>query len=222
MKLCLVTDRRRLGAAVGLPPGSWGDALHEQVSAAAAAGVDYVQVREPDLEAAELASLVRVLLGAINGTGTRLLVNERLDVALAAGADGVQLKEQGILPEIARRLVPPGFVIGCSVHTTAAATARKAADFLIAGTVLPTASKRAPDYLDQDGLRRIVDAAEGQPVFGIGGLGFESVPLLASSGAAGLAAIGAFIPEGGESVLDFVQKRVRKLRFALDHAVRQS
>jgi thiamine-phosphate diphosphorylase len=222
MKLCLVTDRRRLGEAVGAPPGGWPGVLREQVEAAARAGVDYVQVREGDLEAAELAELVRSLLAVIAGSGARLLVNDRIDVALATGAHGVHLKEQSILPGVVRRIAPAGFVIGCSVHTTAAVDARKAADFLIAGTVLSTASKRAPEYLNEEGLRRIVRAAAEQPVLGIGGLDVSSVPLLRAGGAAGLAAIGAFIPAGGESVWEFVQKRVRQLRFALDHSARRT
>jgi thiamine-phosphate pyrophosphorylase len=222
MKLCLVTDRRRLGAAVGARPGDWHDVLREQVQAAARAGVDYVQVREGDLEAAELAALVRSLLVTIAGSGTMLLVNDRIDVALATGAHGVHLKEQGILPDVARRIAPAPFVIGCSVHTTAAVDARKAADFLIAGTVLSTASKRAPEYLNEDGLRRIVRAAAEQPVLGIGGLDVASIPLLRASGAAGLAAIGVFIPVGGKSVSEFVQKRVQELRFALDHSARRT
>jgi thiamine-phosphate pyrophosphorylase len=192
------------------------DVLHTQVQAAAAAGVDYVHVREGDLEARALADLVRSLLDRTRKTGARLLVNDRVDVALAVGADGVHLKEQSVLPDQVRRIAPRGFVIGCSVHTTAAVAARKAADFLTAGTVLPTASKSAPDYLDEDGLRRIVRAAGAQPVIGIGGLDVGSIPLLAASGAAGLAAIGAFIPEGGTDVSEFVQKRVQQLRFALD------
>jgi thiamine-phosphate pyrophosphorylase len=216
MILMLVTDRARLGKAIGARPEAWTDVLHTQVQAAAAAGVDYIHVREADLEARALADLVRSLLERTRRTAARLLVNDRVDVALAAGADGVHLKEQGIAPDQVRRIAPEGFVIGCSVHTTAAVAARKAADFLTAGTVLPTASKRAPDYLDEDGLRRIVRAAGAQPVIGIGGLDVGSIPLLAASGAAGLAAIGAFIPEGGTDVSEFVQKRVRQLRFALD------
>ena len=221
MTLCLVTDRRRLAAALGIRPDDW-RLLCEQVRAAARAGVDYIQVREPDLEAREYIDLVRQLRQATAGTAAKLLVNDRLDVALAADADGVHLKEQGFLPEFVRDLAPKGFVIGCSVHTTAAVAARKAADFLIAGTVMATASKRAPDYLDEDGLRRIVRAAVEQPVLGIGGLSVASIPMLRSSGAAGLAAIGAFIPAGGEGVPEFVQKRVRELRFALDPAPRQT
>lgn len=221
MKLCLVTDRRRLAGAVGARPEDAVRVLIEQVRSASQAGVDYVQVREPDLEARPLAALIRSLLAARQGTATKLLVNDRVDVALATGADGVHLKEQGFEPEMVRRIVPAGFVIGCSVHTTAAVSARKAADFLIAGTVRSTASKRAPEYLGEEGLRRIVRAAVGQPVIGIGGLDVSSAPLLRSSGAAGLAAIGVFIPAGGESVSEFVQKRVLELRFALDPTARR-
>ena len=222
MILCLVTDRRRLGAAMGAPPADWLDALREQVTAAAGAGVDLIQVREPDLEAGELTALVRDLMRRVVGTASRLLVNDRVDVAIAAGASGVHLKEQSVLPDVVRRITPPGFVIGCSVHTTAAVAARKSADFLIAGTVLPTASKRAVDYLDQAGLEAIVRAAAKQPVLGIGGLDISSASLLAASCAAGMAAVGAFIPDGGEGVSEFVQKRVNGLRLAFDSATRRT
>ena len=216
MILCLVTDRRRLGTTLGIAEADWIDALRIQASAAAKAGVDYIQVREPDLEAAELADLVRMLVRSTASTAAKVLVNDRVDVALAAGASGVQLKEQSMLPDEVRKIAPPGFVIGCSVHGTTAVDARKSADFLIAGTVMPTASKRAVDYLDKDGLSRIVEAAAGQPVIGIGGLDLSSIPLLASAGAAGMAAVGAFIPEAtGGDVAENVQKRVAALRFAL-------
>jgi thiamine-phosphate diphosphorylase len=180
--------------------------------------VDLIQVREPDLEAGELTRLVRALTKLAAGTRSKILVNDRLDVALAAGASGVHLKEAGILPDIVRRITPPGFTIGCSVHATAAVPARKAADFLTAGTVLPTASKSAVDYLNEDGLRAIVEAAAGQPVLGIGGLDVHAIPLLTASCAAGLAAVGAFIPASGEGIADCVQKRVDELRFALESA----
>ena len=221
MILCLVTDRRRLGEALGLPPERWAEALRQQVEGAASAGIDYVQVREPDLEAGDLVELVRSLI-QISSARTRILVNDRIDVALAAGASGVHLKEQSILPAEVRRIAPPGFVIGCSVHGVSGVSARKSADLLIAGTVLPTASKRAVDYLDEDGLRRIVDAAAGQPVLGIGGLDVRSIPLLRASGAAGMAAVGTFIPSSGDGVSEFVQKRVAALRFALETSARRT
>ena len=216
MILCLVTDRRRLAAAVGARPADAIEVLREQVGAAARSGVDVIQIREPDLEAGELTALVRDLLVRIEGTAAKLLVNDRVDVALAAGASGVHLKEQSFLPDDVRRIAPAGFFIGCSVHTTAAVAARKSADLLIAGTVMPTASKPAVDYLGKAGLEAIVKAAAGQPVLGIGGLDIPSVSLLAVSCAAGLAAIGAFIPAAGEDVSEFVQKRVIGLRLAFD------
>jgi thiamine-phosphate pyrophosphorylase len=221
MILCLVTDRRRLGEALGLPPGRWVEALGRQVEGAARAGVDYIQVREPDLEAGELVELVRSLI-QINSDRARILVNDRIDVALAAGASGVHLKEQSVLPDEVRRMTPPGFVIGCSIHGISGVSARKSADLLIAGTVRPTASKPAVEYLDEDGLRGIVDAAAGQPVLGIGGLDVRSIPLLRASGAAGMAAVGTFIPSGGDGVSEFVQKRVTALRFALETSARRT
>jgi len=215
MILCLVTDRRRLGAAIGAPPGGWLGALQEQVTAAGRAGIDFIQVREPDIEAGQLTLVVRSLMRTLEGTPTKLLVNDRVDVAIAAGASGVHLKEQSMLPAHVRRIAPH-LLIGCSVHGTAGLAARKTADLLIAGTVMPTASKRAVDYLDLDGLEAVVAAAAGQLVLGIGGLDRPSAPAVAATGAAGLAAIGAFIPAAGEGISEFVQKRVSALRLAFD------
>ena len=222
MILCLVTDRRRLGAAMRARPDAWLDLLREQVTAAVSAGIDLIQVREPDLEAARLAELIRDLMARVDGTGTRLLVNDRVDVAIAAGASGVHLKERSMLPQDVRRIAPTGFMIGCSVHTIAAAAARKSADLLIAGTVMPTASKPAVDYLNKAGLEEIVEAAAAQPVLGIGGLDVSSIPLLAATGAAGMAAVGAFVPNAGDDVTAFVQKRVNGLRLAFDSASRRT
>lgn len=216
MILCLVTDRRRLGTAAGAPPEKWNDLLEVQVAAAASAGVDYVQVREGDLDAAALARLVRVLVAACHDTPTKVLVNDRLDVAMAAGAAGVHLKEISFSPEDARRLAPSGFVVSCAVHTPVTAAARRCADLLIAGTVLPTASKPAADYLEWQGLKAVVDEASGTPVIGIGGLDVSSVARLTTTGAAGLATIGAFIPPEGHRLVEFVKKQVADLRFAFD------
>lgn len=205
--LCLVTDRRRFATR---------QALLDQIGAAAQAGVDLIQIRENDLEAADLIALVREALSLVEGTRAKVLVNDRVDVALAAGAHGVQLKERSMPAAEVRAIAPREFVIGCSVHTVAAALARKDADFLIAGTVRPTASKRGVDNLDEVGLTAIVDAAAGQPVLGIGGLDLPSIPLLAASCAAGLAGVSAFVPNEGEDVRLGVQKRVTALRFALE------
>jgi len=220
MILCLVTDRRRLGAAIGARPGDLIDALEAQVEAAARAGIELVQIREPDLEASELIALVRSITSKCRDTAAKILVNDRLDVALAANAAGVHLKESSFPPDEARRLAPPGFIIGGSVHTPLTAAARRSANFLIAGTVMPTVSKPTADYLEWKGLEKVIVAAHGTPVLGIGGLDLPSIPMLAASGAAGLAAVGAFIPTVGQGLAEFVQKRVIDMRFAFDSARR--
>ena len=218
MVICLVTDRRRLGGSIGAGPGQLLDALEEQILAASEVDVDLVQIRETDLEARQLTAFVRAIAGKLQGRKTRLLVNDRLDVAVAAGAGGVHLKENSFAPELARRLASTaGFMVTCAVHTPVTATARHSADFLIAGTVLPTVSKATADYLEWKGLEKVIGAAKGTPVLGIGGLDLGSIPTLAATGAAGLAAIGAFIPPAGQSGLsEFVKKRVIDMRFAFD------
>lgn len=220
MILCLVTDRRRLGAAIGARPWEFIDAVEAQVVTAARAGIDVVQIRESDLDAAPLVALVRSITRMCRGTAAKILVNDRIDVALAAGAAGVHLKESSFSPAEARRLAPRGFIIGGSVHTPVTAAARRSADFLIAGTVMPTVSKQPADYLEWKGLEKVIVAAHGTPVLGIGGLDLSSIPMLAASGAAGLAAVGAFIPTGAEGLAEFVQKRVIDMRFAFDSARR--
>jgi thiamine-phosphate pyrophosphorylase len=219
MVICLVTDRRRLGAAIGAGSAGLVDALEAQVAAAIEADIDLVQIREPDLEARSLASLVRSLARRVRGRHTRIVVNDRLDVALAAGAGGVHLKENSFAPEPARSLGESGFIITCAVHTPFTAAARHSANFLIAGTVLPTVSKSRADYLGWKGLAEVIAASKGTPVLGIGGLDLTSIPTLAASGAAGVAAVGAFIPPVGETrVQEFVKKRVIDMRFAFDSA----
>lgn len=219
MMLCLVTDRRRLAAAVGVGEELGRRLLVQQVAAAAAAGIDLIQIREPDLDADELLSLVRACVRAMTSNPAKLLVNDRVDVAIAAGAAGVHLKENSMSPAAVRRVAPASFFISASVHSIDRVAARKGADLFLAGTVRPTASKPGVDYLNEDGLRDIVGAAT-RPVLGIGGLDVNDVPLLTAAGAAGMAAVGAFIPGGGEEVTRFVQDRVKDWRFAFDSSGR--
>lgn len=195
MILQLVTDRRRL--APGASDEQAETCLLEQATVAAAAGVDLIQVRERDLSGRALASLVRTLLQVTRGSRTRVVVNERLDIALATGADGVHLRSDSMSAAAVRCLAPAGFVIGRSVHTEVEAADAGPVDYLIAGAVWPTASK--PDghpTLGIHGLNRIVLAA-AVPVLAIGGVQRESVVQLREAGAAGLAAIGLWMGDEG-------------------------
>jgi thiamine-phosphate diphosphorylase len=190
--ICLVTDRRRLAGASADPDAAIA-CLARQAKHAVDAGVDLIQVREPDLEAGLLARLVTALLAVTAASSTRLVVNDRLDVALACGAAGVHLRADSIPVTAARRLAPAGFLVGRSVHGVAEAAAAADADYLIAGTVFPSASKPATaPLLGIDGLRAIV-AAASRPVLAIGGMAGERIGAAAAAGAAGCAAIGLFM-----------------------------
>jgi thiamine-phosphate pyrophosphorylase len=214
--LCLVTDRRRLWSAVGGRPADAFDLLVQQISGAIAGGVDLIQVREPDLEAGELLGLVRRILASVPDSASRLIVNDRLDVALASRSAGVHLKENSFAVHDARRISPPSFIVGKSVHGSEAARVQAGASYLIAGTVKPTSSKPHGRYLGYDGLAAVVAAAGRLPVLAIGGLSLSDAPIVAATGAKGMAAIGAFIPDGELDLGPYAHNQAEKLRFAFD------
>jgi thiamine-phosphate pyrophosphorylase len=171
------------------------------------AGIDLVQVREHDLEAANLTDLVLQILAIARGSGTRIVVNDRLDVAIAAGADGVHLRHDSVSVAEARSLAPAPFLIGRSVHDVAAANAAAGADYLIAGTVFATTSKPgAARLLGVDGLGAIV-ATTSAPVLAIGGVTRDRLGAIAATGAAGIAAIGLFSATQLEDLIHEARRR---------------
>jgi thiamine-phosphate diphosphorylase len=179
----MVTDRRR--TAGGLP---------ERVAAAAGAGVHLIQIREPDLDAREYVALASACVRAVQGTAARVLVNDRIDVAMAAGASGVHLRTHSVPPLRARALLPRPGLLGQSVHGVddpERVHAREALDYLVFGTVFTSASKPGREPAGIDALVRVV-AGTPLPVLAIGGVTLARLPELASSGAAGFAAISLF------------------------------
>ena len=185
MIACVVTDRRRIDPA-------------EQAEAAARAGIDLIQVRERDLDARPLAAIVARILNAVHGSSTRVVVNDRLDVALACGAHGVHLRSDSLPADAARTISPAGFLIGRSVHgVEEARSASSGADYLIAGPVFPTSSKlEGTSWLGTEGLRAIAQSVS-VPVLAIGGITVERLDEVAVSGATGIAAIGLFCTRDG-------------------------
>ena len=195
MILHLVTDRCRLASGTGAV--SCDACLLSQVRYAVSAGIDVIQVRERDLDGRALAGLVRAILAATTASRTRVVVNERVDVALATGADGVHLRGDSLATASVRAAVPPRFLIGRSVHSEDDAASAGPADYVIAGTVWATPSK--PDghaVIGPEGLARIVQVSR-VPVLAIGGVDPVRVPALASAGAAGVAAIGTWMGDPG-------------------------
>jgi thiamine-phosphate pyrophosphorylase len=213
--ICLVTDRRRLVTAAAAP-GALRACIVAQVRYAVDAGIDLIQVRERDLEAGALAALVTELLAVTRGTPTRLVVNDRIDVALACGADGVHLRGDSIPIAMARRIVPSGFLIGRSVHGVDEAIGAGGADYLIAGTVFSSASKPGQTpLLGVEGLGAIAAAVE-IPVLAIGGITGERIHEVAAAGAAGFAAIELFM--GVHNGTDVAGCRVADLRQTVGNA----
>jgi thiamine-phosphate pyrophosphorylase len=203
-----VTDGRRLAGTAD--PDVRRRCLADQARQAIEAGIDVIQIRERDLEAAALAQLVEEMISLAQGSATRVVVNDRLDVALACGAAGVHLRGDSVTAAAARRMTPSGFLVGRSVHNEReAAGSLPGVDYLIAGTVWPSASK--PDRhatLGVAGLARVA-AAVDVPIIAIGGVTIERFAAVAAAGARGAAGIGLFTA-GGLGVI------VRAARAAFD------
>ena len=167
----------------------------EQVSEAVSASFDLVQLREKRLPARVLFELASEAAGMTRGTSTRLLVNDRADIAAGARADGVHLTKQSIEAATIRRTFGKDFVIGTSTHSVEEAqTARTGgADFIVFGPVFETASKSeygAP--LGVDKLSAVTRELAGFPVLALGGITRDNFALCLDAGARGVAGISLF------------------------------
>jgi thiamine-phosphate pyrophosphorylase len=195
------------------------DSLIELMKAAAEAGVDLVQIRERDLPTSALTDLVGRAVEATSGSGVRVLVNDRVDVAVAAGAHGVHLRADSVDASQARTLVGPDAVVGRSVHDIdeAVAAARSGGlDYLIFGTLFATASKSRIGRLSTMGELGAACLRSGLPVLAIGGMTVERAAEAARAGAAGIAAIRLFVPPAGEPMGGYLRSVVGALRRTFD------
>jgi thiamine-phosphate pyrophosphorylase len=164
------------------------------VEAALAAGAPAIQLRDKHATTSELLLQARTLLGPVRAAGALLFINDRLDVALAAGADGVHLGPADLPVAAARRIAPPGFLIGCSTDDpdTARRLQDDGASYIGCGAVYGTSTKAevAGERIGTERLREVVRAVT-IPVVGIGGVSTANVEQVASAGAAGAAVVGA-------------------------------
>jgi thiamine-phosphate pyrophosphorylase len=217
--LCYVTDRHGLTRTESRAAQ---ETLLLKIEAAAAAGVDWIQIREKDLSGKDCSSLTREALqraakfSANKITPTRILVNDRLDVALSERAGGVHLGEKSLPLAEAMRLVESrgarkDFIIGVSCHSLEAArsAASGGADYLFFGPVFTTPSK-APFGAPQ-GLERLAEVcrAVSIPVLAIGGITLANVSACLAAGASGIAAIRLF--QVARDISSLVQS-LRKLK----------
>ncbi len=189
--------------------------LVEQVAAAAAAGIGAFQLREPDLDTDALFALVCTVRAAVGDAPMALLVNDRADVAAAAGV-GVHLKERSMPAARVKAALPAVRPIWRAVHDVDGARAAGPVDALVAGTVQASRSKAAGSpTLGHAGLAAIV-IATARPVYAIGGLTGASWPSLSATGAHGCAAIGVFLPRNGEDIAQAVGRAVRGFADGVD------
>ena len=181
--LCLVTDRT-LGEQA---------TMVGRIAAAVAGGVDMVQIREKDLPGGLLLELVQEISRATGG-GPLLMVNERADVALAAGAAGVQLGEEGLSVSIAREILGPRQLVGRSVHSVEGAVeaASQGADLLVVGTMFATRSHPGAAAIGPVLLNQISQRCN-TPMIGIGGINTANLGEVLKAGACGVAVISSIL-----------------------------
>ena len=173
--------------------------LLANIAEAARCGVDYVQLREKHLSSRDLETLARDAMRRVRAYGgkTRLLINSRTDIALAAGADGVHLRSRDVSPEEVRKIwrVAKGSadpIVAVSCHTEAEVTAaqKSGADFAVFG---PVFGKRDAPEIAAAGLELVRSACGSRiPVFAVGGVTAENAALCIDAGAKGVAGIRLF------------------------------
>ena len=226
MTICLVTDRRQLSPearttrAEMIELGRW-------LEQAVAAGVDLIQIRERDLPAGMLADLARSVMTAAAGSSTRVVVNDRADVAIASHCDGVHLRGDGPPVGRVRELAArENWIIGRSIHSVAEARAHEESDYLLFGAVFDSGPK--PGL----GLEALGDAVAaygiagpsgrhvhfGRGVLAIGGITVSNAHACINAGASGVAAIRLFLPPGRADGALGVTEACIQLRNRVDDA----
>jgi thiamine-phosphate pyrophosphorylase len=183
--VCMVTAPVRSADAI--------DRLIDRIGWAARGGAHLIQIRQPGVDALTLTRIAERALLAARGTSARVLINDRVDVALAVGAHGVHLRGDSMPAARVRAIAPPGFLVGRSIRSAADArqTMDACLDYLIFGTVFATGSKPG---VAPSGVAALADVARAVPipVLAIGGITSAALSEVARAGASGFAAIGMF------------------------------
>jgi len=166
-----------------------------QVSNAVAAGIQLIQVREKNLSARVLFDLTASVVDIARGSSTRILVNDRADVAAGAGADGVHLTTWSLAPAVIRRTLGANFMIGASTHSLdeAREARNEGADFAVFGPIFPTLSKgKYGPPLGTEQLEAAARELAPFPLFALGGISTRNANECLRAGASGIAGIGLF------------------------------
>jgi thiamine-phosphate pyrophosphorylase len=185
----------------------------EQVKRLGAGGATLVQLREKHLAPREFYREAEEALRVARSLGVRLIINDRVDIALALQADGVHLGQDDLPPEAARELLGKEAIIGFSTHTVeqASIAARLPVDYLAIGPIFETSSKENPDpVVGLEGLRRVREITGEIPLVAIGGIRFENAWEVIKAGADSVAVISLLLAEPPE-----IETRTREILAAL-------
>ena len=184
LTLYLVTDRRWLGRR----------SLEEDVEEALLGGATLVQIREKEISSRAYLELAGKVKAVTDRYGVPLIVNDRIDIALAVDADGVHVGPDDLPVSVARRLLGPDKIVGASASSLEEALVFQAqgADYLGVGAVFPTATKQVTEKVDLETLARI-KAAVRIPVAAIGGIDAGNAPAVMKTGVDGVAVVSAIL-----------------------------
>ena len=160
-------------------------------------GADVIQLRDKTRSCRDLIRIGRSIRSVTGPAGAVFIVNDRLDVALACGADGVHLGQGDLRTGVARQIAPPGFIIGVSVGGVeeAAAAEKEGADYVVVSPVFSTGSKNDAGPGLGLGLIREIRMHVSVPVLAVGGIGPENVCSVIDAGADGIAVISAVVAQ---------------------------
>jgi thiamine-phosphate pyrophosphorylase len=181
----------------------------EQVRRLSAGGATLVQLREKHLSPREFYVEAEEALRVARSLGVRLIINDRVDIALALSADGVHLGQDDLPPAAARELLGEQAIIGFSTHSVeqASVAARLPVDYLAIGPIFPTLSKENPDpVVGLGGLRRVREITGEIPLVAIGGIRLENIEDVLKSGADSVAVINLLLAQPAE-----IESRTREI-----------
>lgn len=181
----------------------------EQVRRLSMGGATFVQLREKHLAPREFYCEAQEAMRVARSRGVRLIINDRVDIALALHADGVHLGQDDLPPEAARELLGQQAIIGFSTHSVeqASVAARLPVDYLAIGPIFETSSKENPDpIVGLDGLRRVREIVGEIPLVAIGGISLENIGEVLKAGADAVAVISLLLAQSPE-----IETRTREI-----------
>jgi len=204
MLLYAVTDRTWLK----------GRSLADAVEEALRAGVTFLQLREKDLDYASFLELAREIKGITDRYKIPYVINDKVEVAMAVGADGVHVGQDDMAPEDVRKIISPDKILGVSAQTVGQAllAEKKGADYIGVGSIFPTSTKPDAETVSFDTLKAICEAVS-IPVVAIGGINKDNAMRLSGSGIDGIAVVSAIFAR------EDIATAVRELREAASRVV---